>query len=33
MESVKVFAIDEEEAAANRDEFLKRWQSYGTSTK
>ena len=33
MESVKVFAIDEEEAAAKRDEFLKRWQSYGTSTK
>ena len=33
MDSVKVFAIDEDEAAAKRDEFLKRWQSYGTATK
>ena len=33
MESVKVFAIDEDEAAAKRDEFLKRWASYATATK
>ena len=33
IDSVKVFAIDEDEAAAKRDEFLKRWQSYGTATK
>lgn len=29
--SVKVFDIDETEAAAKRDEFLKRWQSYVTA--
>ena len=33
MESVKVFAIDEDEAAAKRDEFPKRWASYATATK
>lgn len=28
IDSVKVFAIDEDDAAAKRDDFLKRWQSY-----
>ncbi|PTM39993.1 extracellular solute-binding protein [Bosea sp. 124] len=31
--SVKVFDIDETEAAAKRDEFLKRWQSYAGAAK
>lgn len=31
--SVKVFGIDEDEAAAKRDEFLKRWQSYASAAK
>lgn len=33
MESVKVFATDEEEAAAKRDDFLKRWTSYASAAK
>ncbi len=33
MDSVKVFKIDEDEAAAKRDEFLKRWQSYAAASK
>ena len=33
MDSVKVFGIDEDEAAAKRDEFLKRWQSFATAAK
>lgn len=31
--SVKVFAIDESDAAAKRDDFLKRWQSYAGAAK
>ncbi|HRE20249.1 MAG TPA: extracellular solute-binding protein [Rhabdaerophilum sp.] len=31
--SVKIFDIDEIEAAAKRDEFLKRWQSYVSAAK
>jgi hypothetical protein len=30
---VKVFDIDENEAAAKRDDFLKRWQSYAGAAK
>ena len=33
MDSVKVFGIDEDEAAAKRDEFLKRWQSFASAAK
>ncbi|MGO4665481.1 ABC transporter substrate-binding protein [Bosea sp. 2RAB26] len=33
MDSVKVFGIDEDEAAAKRDEFLKRWQSFSSAAK
>lgn len=31
--SVKIFEIDEADAAAKRDEFLKRWQSYASAAK
>lgn len=33
IESVKIFALDETDAAAKRDEFLKRWQSISTAAK
>lgn len=33
MDSVKVFAIDEDDAAAKRDDFLKRWQSYASAAR
>lgn len=33
MDSVKIFGIDEDEAAAKRDEFLKRWQSFASAAK
>ena len=33
LDSVKVFEIDEADAAAKRDELLKRWQSYASMSK